>query len=64
MKWKVERHMVTTKVWGPEDTYEVAGDEQVFGFRSGDIAYRVVSDFTDDPTDLYEFVDHMNEAQE
>ena len=63
MRWRVEKTIVTTKVWGPEDTYEVAAntDRQVFGFRRGETIYRVVSDYTTDPTDLYEFAEVMNE---
>lgn len=65
MKWKVEKQQVVKRTWGPDDTYETAGygGRQVFGYKPGDIIYRIVTDYTDDPTDLYEFVEAMNEAQ-
>ena len=66
MAWRVEKQPVVEKVWGPDDTYETAGygGPQVFGFRRGQTVYRVVSDFTDNPEGLYEFVEAMNEAIE
>lgn len=66
MKWRVEEYPVVKRTWGPDDTYETAGygGPQVFGYKPGDRVYRIVTDFTNDSTDLYEFVDHMNKEQE